>query len=215
MQDITVAAINFRAEFGQIEANLNRIRAWTARMAQQGAEIICFPEMSLCGYERTDLVHSLLQPIPSPITDQLTTLAAEYRVTLLVGLAEVDPHSQRFISQVIVTPQGLGGVYRKTHLNLPEQALFQPGDSIGVFEHSHCKLGIQLCYDAHFPELSTLQALAGAEIFFVASASPRDNPQVKKERMLRYLPARAYDNGCYLVACNLDQAQPGFPANAH
>ena len=69
MQDITVAAINFRAEFGQIEANLNRIRAWTARMAQQGAEIICFPEMSLCGYERTDLVHSLLQPIPRSVDD--------------------------------------------------------------------------------------------------------------------------------------------------
>ncbi|MEW5958280.1 MAG: nitrilase-related carbon-nitrogen hydrolase [Chloroflexota bacterium] len=203
MQDISVAAVNFRAEFGQTEANLNRIKHWTTRLAQQGAEIICFPEMSLCGYERTEAVDAAARPIPGRATDRLTAIAAEAGVTLLVGLAEVDAHKRRFISQVVVTPQGLAGVYRKTHLNLPERDIFAAGDEPGVFDHPRCTFGVQLCYDAHFPELSTLQALAGAEILFVASASPRDDPPVKKERMLRYLPARAYDNGCYLVACNL------------
>jgi N-carbamoylputrescine amidase len=202
MQDITVAAVNFRAEFGNIETNLNRIEAWTEKLAYQGAEIVCFPEMCLCGYERTIAIHSFSQPIPGPATDRLIAIAVQYGVTVLAGLAEVDT-GRRFISHVVATPQGLTGVYRKTHPNLPERGVFEAGDEIGVFAHPGCTLGLQLCYDAHFPELSTLQALAGAEILFVASASPRDDPQTKKERMLRYLPARAYDNGCYLVACNL------------
>jgi N-carbamoylputrescine amidase len=159
--------------------------------------------MSLCGYERTEAVQALSVPVPGPVTDQLAAIAAEHQITLLAGLAEVGGRGQRFISQAVITPQGLAGVYRKTHPNLPEREIFEAGRELGVFKHSRCSFGVQLCYDAHFPELSTLQALAGAEIFFVASASPRDDPEVKKERMLRYLPARAYDNGCYLVACNL------------
>jgi len=203
LQDITVAAVNFRAEHANLEANLNRVGAWTARAARAGAEIICFPEMALCGYERTEAVQALSVPVPGPVTEHLAAIAAEFNVTLLAGLAEVDAQGQQFISQAVVSPQGLAGVYRKTHPNLPEKKIFASGRDLGVFKHPRCSFGLQLCYDAHFPELSTLQALAGAEIFFVASASPRDDPIIKKERMLRYLPARAYDNGCYLVACNL------------
>jgi N-carbamoylputrescine amidase len=46
-------------------------------------------------------------------------------------------------------------------------------------------------------------ALKGAEILFVPHASPRESTAEKKERWLRYLPARAYDNSVFLVACNL------------
>jgi N-carbamoylputrescine amidase len=203
MQDLIIAAVNFQAEFGHIEANLNRIEAWTGKLAQQCAEVICFPEMCLCGYERTTAIHPFSQPIPGPATERLVAIAAQYGVMLLAGLAEIDGQNRQFISHVVATAQGVTGVYRKTHPNLPEREIFAAGDNIGVFEHPSCTLGLQLCYDAHFPELSTLQALAGAEIMFVASASPRDAPAAKKERMLRYLPARAYDNGCYVAACNL------------
>lgn len=203
MQDITVAAVNFQPEFGQIEKNLEKVEAWSQKLTAQGAEIICFPEMSLCGYDRTSAVDAFSQPIPGPATERLVAIAAQFKVTLLVGLAEIGTEGGRFISQVVATPTGLSGLYRKTHLNQPEKEIFEPGQEIGVFEHAHCTFGLQLCYDAHFPELSTLQVLAGAEILFVASASPRDNPSPKKARMLRYLPARAYDNSCYVVACNL------------
>ena len=203
MQDITVAAVNFQAEFGQIQTNLDNIRHWAEQLSRQGVNLICFPELCLCGYDRTPAIYPLAVPVPGPLTEQLVSMAARYRVTMLVGLAEVDSQRRTFISQVVAAPTGLLGVYRKTHLNRPEQEIFQPGAEIGVFVGEEATFGMQLCYDAHFPELSTLQALAGAEVIFVASASPRDDPQAKKERMLRYLPARAYDNSCYLAACNL------------
>lgn len=203
MEDVTVAAVNFWTEFGQIETNLDRIEGWGEQLARQGVEIICFPEMCLTGYDRTTAIHPFSLPIPGPATDRLVAIAARYNVTLLAGLAEIDAQGRRFVSQVVAMPQGLAGVYRKTHLSPLEGEVFQASDEINTFEHKGCKFGVQLCYDAHFPELSTLQALAGAEVLFVASASPRDDPQPKRERMLRYLPARAYDNGCYVVTCNL------------
>jgi N-carbamoylputrescine amidase len=203
MKELTVAAVNFRAEFGQIEQNLDHVEQWAKKLSRQGVDIICFPEMGLSGYDRTPAIFDFCLPVPGPATERLATIAARYGLTLLAGLPEIDAEGRRFISQVIVGPEGLVGVYRKTHLNRPEQAIFQAGDEIGLFQLESCTLGVQLCYDAHYPELSTLQALAGAEILFVASASPRDDPPTKKERMLRYLPARAYDNSCYLAACNL------------
>ena len=203
MQDVTIAAINFRAEFGNIPANLAGIQYWAETMHAQGATIVCFPEMCLSGYDRTPAIVPWAITVPGPEIDSLHRLAAHLNITLLVGFAEVDPQSRLFITQAVITPSGLAGLYRKTHLNRPEQQIFQAGQEVGVFQLPGCTVGLQLCYDAHFPELSTLQALAGAEVIFVASASPRDDPLTKRERMLRYLPARAYDNGCYVVACNL------------
>ncbi|RME73023.1 MAG: nitrilase [Chloroflexi bacterium] len=195
--------MNFRAEFGRAPRNLDRMEAWVQRLSREGAEFICFPEMSVCGYERTEAVKAVAEPVPGPSTARLVDIAARFGVVLLAGLAEADGQGRQYISQVIAAPEGLLGVYRKTHLNQPEKAVFWAGDDIGVFAHPRLTFGVQLCYDAHFPELSTLQALSGAEVLFVASASPRDNPQAKRSRMLRYLPARAYDNGCYVAACNL------------
>jgi predicted amidohydrolase len=203
MQDVTVAAVNFRADFGDTAGNLCHIEEWVRRLAQRGAEIICFPELSISGYDHTPAVRSLAQPIPGPATDHLVQLAARHEVTVLAGLAERDEGGRMFVTHAVATPGGLSGSYRKTHLGPAEARVFQPGDRVGVFHHDGCTFGLQLCYDAHFPEVSTVQALAGADLLFMAFASPRDAAHAKAERLMRYLPARAYDNGCYVVACNL------------
>jgi len=71
-----------------------------------------------------------------------------------------------------------------------------------VFDVKGCTFGIELCYDTHFPELSTLLTLKGAEIIFCLHASPRGTPEQKHRSWLRHLTARAYDNGVFIVACN-------------
>ena len=71
-----------------------------------------------------------------------------------------------------------------------------------VFGINEGVFGIELCYDTHFPELSTLLALKGADILFCLHASPRGTPSEKKRSWLRHLTARAFDNGLFVVACN-------------
>jgi N-carbamoylputrescine amidase len=216
MRDLTVAAVHMHAEPGAIDDNLARIEGWTARLAVLGAEAICFPEMSICGYGRSAAILDLAQPVPGPATNRLCAIAASQGVTLAAGLAEAGVEGRRYITQVVATPQGLDGVYRKAHPSPLEGEVYQAGDRTGVFAVAGCTWGVQLCYDSHFPEWSTLQALAGAEVLFVGFATPRDAPDSLAERLLRYLPARAYDNSCYLVACNasgkdgLGRALPGI-----
>jgi len=48
-----------------------------------------------------------------------------------------------------------------------------------------------------------MQALEGADILFMAFDSPHETPEEKFDRFMRYLPARAYDNRCFLINCNL------------
>jgi N-carbamoylputrescine amidase len=95
------------------------------------------------------------------------------------------------------------GKYCKLHLSRGERKFFEGGNRIPTFRLGRTTFGVQLCYDAHFPELSTLLALKGAEVLFVPHASPPpESPDQKRGRWLRYLAARAYDNSVYLVACN-------------
>lgn len=203
MRDLKVAAVNFRAELGAIDDNLSRMEAWVRRLADQGAEMVCFPEMSLCGYDHSPRVRSFAQPVPGPITERLQTMATREGTIVLAGLVETDAADRLFISQVIVGPEGLIGTYRKAHLGPFERETFSAGDEVPVFATDACSFGVQLCYDTHFPEMSSVQGLAGAEVLFFPFASPHGDPQTRRERIMRYLPARAYDNTCYVVTCNL------------
>ncbi|UCF84638.1 MAG: nitrilase, partial [Desulfobacteraceae bacterium] len=63
----------------------------------------------------------------------------------------------------------------------------------------------------HFPEISTVMSLKGADIIFMPHASPRGNPQEKIQSWLRHLPSRAFDNAVFVVACNqVGKTRQGF-----
>jgi predicted amidohydrolase len=107
-----------------------------------------------------------------------------------------------FASHLVAEPQGVAGVYRKIHIAPPEVDIFSAGDVVPLFTVKGVKLGIQLCYDVHFPELSTRMATAGADVIFMPHASPHGKPVEKFDSWMRHLPARAFDNGLFVVACN-------------
>ena len=62
--------------------------------------------------------------------------------------------------------------------------------------------GIQLCYDAHFPQLATSMAVKGADLIMIPHASPRGTSSEKYQSWMRHLTARAFDNGIFIAACN-------------
>jgi N-carbamoylputrescine amidase len=203
MNDVCVGAVVMRSGFGERETNLERIGQFVRTAAAQGVELICFPEMGITGYGLKEEMREVAEPIPGPSSQEIQRLADENDIIIIAGLAERVGDRKVAITQIIASPGDEMGLYRKLHLSAGEQALFVAGDEVPVFTTEKATFAVQLCYDAHFPELSTVMALRGAEIVFVPHASPPpETADEKRERWLRYLSARAYDNSVFLVACN-------------
>ena len=217
MRDIRIAAVVCRCPVGQVKQNLERTRYWTLRTKKKGAALICFPELNLTGYSNREEIADHAISAQGPEIDSLVRLSVDQQVALLVGFAEKAQDGRIFASHMAITPQGRAGVYRKLHLAPPEADQFSAGETLPVFHWSGVRFGIQLCYDAHFPELSTRMAEADADMIFMPHASPRGQAMDKHQSWMRHLPARAFDNGLFVVACNqIGNNENGlvFPGNA-
>jgi len=174
---------------------------WVSLAGEAGADVVCFPEMNISGYSVQSA--GILKPerIPGLTSDRLSALAKGEKIAILAGMAEIDDGGL-YASHILATPDGKIGVYRKVHIPPPEQGMFSPADQVPVFPIKGVSCGVQLCYDAHFPELSTRMAVKGADVIFFPHASPRGTPEEKYASWMRHLPARAYDNGIFVLACN-------------
>ena len=202
MENTRIAAVICNAPLNRVRENLDRMAAWVAAAAERSVDIVCFPELNICGYStRADLRKSA-EGIPGPISESVKAMAAEHGIVILAGMVERGPAGRVFVSHLAVGPPGLLGVYRKLHVAPPELPIFEAGDKIPLFSTDRLTFGIQLCYDAHFPELTARMAVDGADLIFFPHASPRNSSAQKAASWLRHLPARAFDNGLFVVACN-------------
>lgn len=201
MKDTRIALVQMQAETGNAKRNLARITEFVAAAAEKKANIICFPELSITGYNKTK---GLLIPeeVPGPSSDYISGLAQRAGMVIMAGIPEKSDNDRPYIAQLVAFPGGQTVTYRKTHLGKSEVNAFSTGNTLPVFSADTAKFGIGICWDMHFPELSTILALQGAEIIFTPHASPKIMGN-RRESWLKYLTARAYDNGVFVAACNL------------
>jgi N-carbamoylputrescine amidase len=202
MKDLRLAVVCMQSDFGRIEKNIAKMESFVQKAAAQGASMICFPELSATGYTIKEDPQLHAESVPGPISDRIVKIAEENKLVIMAGMLEKGSADKPHISQIVAGPYGIIGMYQKTHLSPKEKEIYQPGQIIKTFTYDHINFGIQLCYETHFPELSTIMALQGAEIVFFLYASPYRTPQEKRDSWLRDLPARAFDNGVFIVACN-------------
>jgi N-carbamoylputrescine amidase len=202
MKDIRIAAVIFNSPVGQTQQNLERMIPWVQRANAKGADLICFPELNVTGYSTDPVIKNSAESIPGIISRQIEEMARNSDTAILAGMAEKDDSGRLFASHLVVMPDGITGTYRKLHIAPPEKAVFSQGQKVPLFNILGINVGIQLCYDAHFPELSTRMALEGADVIFMPHASPRGTPPQKLDSWMRHLSARAFDNGVFIVACN-------------
>ena len=202
MKDIRVAAVIFNSTINQPQHNLARMIPWVKQAQKQGAALICFPELNVTGYSTHPQIAESAESIQGSISHGVQEMARKYRIAILAGFAEKDDRGRIFASHIVATPENLLGVYRKIHIAPPEKTVFSPGSSTPLFDFQDIKFGIQLCYDAHFPGLSTRMAVEGVDVIFMPHASPRGKPQGKLDSWMRHLTARAFDNSVFIVACN-------------
>ena len=203
MQDVTVAAVCMNAVPGQIDRNLGTIQSFVSRAAEQGAKIVCFPELSVTGYV-VEKPESISPPsVFREASDRILQMARSNAITVLAGIIESTEDGEKpYVTQIVANQDGAFWKYRKTHLSPAETTNYRAGQEIPVYQAFQLHFGFQLCYEAHFPEMSTLLALQGVDAIFMPHASPRGQPLEKTNSWMRHLPGRAFDNGVYVIACN-------------
>lgn len=218
MLDTRIAAVQMNCPVGKPSANIAAIARFLRQAKAKDVDIVCFPELGVSGYNTADAAGRSIsggplpepEPVPGPSSEKLAKLGRDMKIWFLAGILERDPSGIVFNTQCVFGPSGLIGKYRKTHVPTAEVGTFCHGADLPVFSHPKVRFGVEICYDSHFPEVSTALAGRGAELLFLPHASGGASRKggegepagEKKARWLRYMPARAYDNTVFVAVCN-------------
>jgi N-carbamoylputrescine amidase len=185
--------------------------------ATQGAQIVCLQELFHSRYfcQSEDAAHfSLAEPIPGPMSEKLSKLAAKLKIVLIAPIFEQRTQGLYHNSAVIFDADGAQlGVYRKMHIpddpGYYEKFYFTPGDHGYLsFTTRHAKIGVLICWDQWFPEAARLTALGGAQIIFYPSAigwhhdEPNDVAQAQYNAWETVQRSHAITNGVFVAAVN-------------
>jgi predicted amidohydrolase len=197
-----VASAQISCSLGDPNANLLKVRDFSRRASDAGAELIVFPEMTDTGYSMT-VIQAHANSWSSGFVPGLQEIAAKLSIAIVCGVSERDDTSI-YNSLVFVDQHGkIGAKYRKTHLYavapVEEQTCFASGDTFGSFALGDLRFGFSICYDLRFPEMYrklVLEQNVGAII--VSSAWPF--PRIEHFRTLAL--ARAIENQSYVIASN-------------
>jgi predicted amidohydrolase len=204
MQKIKVAAVSTRNWIGQPEKSIKNMARWARRAAEQGAELIVFPELGVSGYVHHKIVWELAEPIPGPSTEVLATLARELDTVLCFGILEKDADIV-YNTQVLVNAEGMIGKQRKIHMPGGEYLYWRSGFEIATFNIGKARVGITICYDSLFSELARSLYFKGAEVLIMPFAYETGGPRSRfAEEHITGLCYRTtcYSNGCYGIVCN-------------
>jgi predicted amidohydrolase len=201
MGQTTVAGIQFDPKIGLVRENRVRILSLIDEVAGQGAKLVVFPECALSGYVFDDLDEARMasERVPGPSTDAIAAVCKELGVYAVVGMLE-DAGEAIYNSAVLCGPEGLIGVYRKTHLpflGVDKLTALGP-DPYRVFETGIGRIGMLICYDLRFPEAARCLALEGADII----ALPTNWSQGADTAPDFIVPTRAVEDRVFVVAVN-------------
>lgn len=211
-EKIKVALAQISCKRGDKAENIRKIESLVTKAKQQGADLVIFPELSLTGYTMRDQIYELAETIPGHSMTVLEKIAKKTGTYIVFGMPELSEKTQATVynAAVLVGPDGFVGKYRKmylpTHSVFEEKRYFRPGYQTGVFETELGKIGLIICYDIFFPEVSRLTRLEGAQLIVCISASPA----TRRTFFETLTAARAIENTAFLAYVNLVGIEDGL-----
>jgi predicted amidohydrolase len=194
---------------GELDRNIERLAA-AVRAAP--SDLAVFPELFLSGYRIGDRMHRLALREDDRTVADLKSVAKEARTTIVVGapVASRERAGEVHNAALGVTPTGELRVQVKRYL--PTFGPFEEGVPFTATDRSvpvslgGTTVGLEICYDVFFPEVSRQLALGGAELLVAISAAP-----VTSRRLFdRLLPARAIENAMPVVYVNRVGVEDGI-----
>lgn len=195
-----VAVAQLEPQLGEKDRNLEACLARLEEAAAAGAELLVLPECAIPGYMFDSAAEAMpfAEEIPGPSTEALADACRRLEIHAVCGLLERDGDQLRNAA-VFVGPDGLIGSYRKTHLPfLGVDRFTVPGDELPVYDTPLGRIGVEICYDLRFPEVTRTLALQGAELV----AHPTNFPVAARIQTELITVARAAENRIYLLTAN-------------
>ena len=231
------SSVQFNHAPGDVEYNLNKINTFCKQAAEEGNELVVFPEMCITGYWHIrKLSHEDIEKLAEKIPDGKSTqylldLAAKHNISIGAGLIELADDGNLYNTYIVAMPDGKIASHRKLHCFISQH--MASGSDYTVFELPNgIKAGILICYDNNIIENVRINALMGAEVLLAphqtggcVTPSPlcmggidvelweqrethREELESEfrgpkgREWLMKWLPARAHDNGMFLIFSN-------------
>ncbi len=185
--------------YPDVAQSTKKVLEWMESAAQDGVDVVAFPEACLCGYAGGDYWKSARPEAFKAAEAQV--IEASKRLNVAVILGTVHWESKEIYSDLLVIDKGgvVRGRYSKTHLAEPWPV---PGKHLPVYDVAGVKSCFIICHDVRYPELVRLPAIAGAQMCYFSS----HESGLKHEHKLsayRAMPiSRATENSIFCVMAN-------------
>lgn len=205
---VNVAVVQMKSSEDK-QDNLRRSLSYIEQAAELGSHIVCFPEFQMAfspsSQSAADL-SKLAESLQGNFVTSLGKAAKACKIEVMATLYEKGPSSNRvYDTAVLINKKGkVTTVYRKLHLYdalgfkeskklIPGKKLIKPSKAV-----AGNTVGLMICYDIRFPELSRLLTLRGANMLMAPSGWVQG--PMKEEHWQTMLKARAIENGSYVIA---------------
>ena len=207
MEKIKIAAIQMPTVADKME-NVRTVKIYLEKIKDENPDFVILPEMFCCPYQ-TENFPIYAEKEGEPVWQQLSGYAKQYGIYLIGGsMPEKDAEGNVYNTSYIFDREGKQiGKHRKVHLfdidvkggqTFKESDTLTAGDSDTVFDTEFGKIGVMLCFDIRFPELSRMMVNDGAKVIFVPAAFNMTTGPAHWELSFR---TRALDNQIYMVGC--------------
>lgn len=208
MKKKNIALVQMRSSQDKQENLLKSIDLISQSADGGNVELVCFPEFQMAfspPEQSARQLASIAESTDGEFVMALRRAARKHRVGVVATIYEKGGGSSKvYDTALVITPAGtVSSVYRKLHLydalGFKESAKLARGKAIKTPVKTKAgNVGMLICYDLRFPELSRLLALKGADVLVAPSAWVQG--EMKEDHWVTMVKARAIENGSYLIA---------------
>lgn len=199
------------------EKNLRRAMGKVQEAAQEGADLVCLPELFRSQYfcqTEDAALFDLAEPVPGPTTQALGKVAKKLKIVIVAPVFERRAPGLYHNSAAVIDANGeIAGLYRKMHIPddpaYYEKYYFAPGDLGFRAIHTRVgRIGVLICWDQWYPEAARLTALQGASILLYPTAigwhphEKKQHGEAQRDAWQIVQRGHAIANGIYVAAVN-------------
>jgi predicted amidohydrolase/GNAT superfamily N-acetyltransferase len=215
---VRIGAIQWQMrEVHSVEDCLNQVEYFIDALSNYKSDFALFPEffnaalMGLSPNQRnqTEAIR-FLAGFTEKFKNEMSQMAVSYNINVITGSMPLLDGDRLYNVTYLCRRDGTIEIQRKLHVTPHERRdwVIEGGDHLQVFETDAGRIGILICYDVEFPELSRLLAAQDMDILFVPYWTDTKNGYL---RVRSCAQARAIENECYVVICgscgNLPQVE--------